>query len=139
MAARAPMSRLAKLARILARPEMERRSYWRLLAGRDHWAVILITHGRPGEPPERQPQTPRIRPEFLRRTGADLTPEQLLHERIGQYLRADAQGAHQMDVAAAAAIATTAAAVTLAELGIDLTTLARRADQRPSTLERRQP
>ncbi|MFC6080984.1 hypothetical protein [Sphaerisporangium aureirubrum] len=100
---------------------MERRCYWRILAGRDAWALILLTRGRPGEPPEPQPnRAPRLSPSWLRSTGADLTPEQLLHERIGQHLCAEAQHASQLGVETAASIATTAAVATLAELGIDL-------------------
>lgn len=119
----APMHELAKYAAAMARPEMERRSVWHLLAGGDHWAVILIRHTRKGSPPEKPARrAPRLSPEWLRRTGAALTAEQLLHERIGQHLKAHVQNDTEVDVARAASIATDAALSALAELGITLPT-----------------
>ena len=103
-------------------PADERRSVWRVLAGTDHWAVILIRHEKKGSPPEkpRRNSAPRMSPEWLRQTGAGLTPEELLHERIGQHLRAHAQDDAEVDVARAASIATDAAMAALAELGVSL-------------------
>ena len=46
---RSPIATLAKVAATLARPEMERPAYWRTLVRRRHWALILITHGKPDE------------------------------------------------------------------------------------------
>lgn len=118
----APMADLAKFAAMLARPEMERRSTWRVLLGWDHWAVILIRHARKGAPPERSRfgPAPRLRPGWGRETGAGLTSEELIYERIGQHLCGHVQEEAQVDVADAASIATTAVMATLAELGLNL-------------------
>ncbi len=117
-----PMHKLAKLTAMWASPEMGRPSFWRALIGRDNWALILITRGKEGDPPEKPPlaAAPRLRPEWLRRTGAGLGPEDLLCERIGQYLRVEVQGKPEVDVAHAASIATTAAVKVLAEMGVDV-------------------
>ena len=119
------MHKLATFASALASPEMERRSTWRALIGRDHWAIILVRHAPKGAPPEKpgRGSTVRLSPEWLRRTGAGLTAEQLLHERIGQHLRAHVQGEAEVDVARAASIATDAAVAALAELGVDIAAL----------------
>jgi hypothetical protein len=119
-----PISSLAKLASSLASPEMERPTYWRQLVGGDRWAVLLLTQGKPGESPGTLHEQPPVRlsPRWLRRTGADLAPEDLLHERIGQYLRAAVHDG-EVDVARAASIATHAAVKALAELGVDVATL----------------
>lgn len=121
----APMHDLAKLAATLARPDMKRRSVWHLLVARDHWGIILIRHAPKGTPPEKPAHGPSIRmsPEWLRRTGADLTPEQLIHERIGQHLRAHVQNEAEVDVARAASIAADAAIAVLAELGVNVADL----------------
>ncbi|MGC5012571.1 hypothetical protein ACLQ2R_17545 [Streptosporangium sp. DT93] len=128
---REPIGLLARWASLLANPDMERRSYWWLLADSKNWALILITRGKPGEPPEppQQQPAPRMSPEWLRRTGGNLTPEELLHERIGQHLRAHVQHDTEVDVARAASIATTAAVEALAELGVDVSTLTRGDEQ----------
>lgn len=123
---RLPMRSLANLAKAWDSPEMERPVFWRTLIGRDSWALLLITKGKSGElPPKPAPVAPRLTSEWARRTGADLTPEQLLHERIGQHLRAHVQNDAEIDVAHAASIAANAAASMLAELGIDINTLER--------------
>ncbi|WP_204061431.1 hypothetical protein [Microbispora corallina] len=110
------------LAKELAQPEMERRSVWHLLAGWNNWVLVLVRHTKKGSPPEKPAGVPavRIRPEFLRRAGVDLSPEQLIHERMGRYLRAQAQEAPQIDVDQAASVATDAALAVLAELSVPL-------------------
>lgn len=124
---RHPIRSLATLVNAWASPEMERPVYWNALIRRDTWALVLITKGRPGDPPPAptRQEAPRISPEWLRRTGAELTPEQLLHERIGQHLRHHVQREAEVDVARAASIATDAAISTLTELGIDIAALER--------------
>jgi hypothetical protein len=121
------MQDLARLASALARPEAKRRSYWRMLLGFDHWALILIRHAKPGTPPERPRGGPtiRIRPEFARRTDDGLTGEQLIHERISQHLKAYAQDEPTMGVDLAASVATDAVIAALAEHSITLPGLGR--------------
>ncbi|OPG13684.1 hypothetical protein [Microbispora sp. GKU 823] len=120
-----PMRELAKLATTLARPEMERRTVWHLLAGWKHWALILIRHAPKSAPPEKPSLAPtvRINPEFLRKIGIGLKPESLIHERIHQHLRAIAQDAHEIEVNEAAAGAADAAIAVLAELGVNVADL----------------
>lgn len=124
---RVPILSLAKLAHAWSSPEMERPVFWRTLIGRDSWALLLITKGKPGDPPARPEYGPNMRlsPEWARRTGAGLTPEELLYERIGQHLRAHVQGETEVDVARAASIATDAAIGMLAEYGIHVAHLTR--------------
>lgn len=124
---RVPILSLAKLAHAWSSPEMERPVFWRTLIGRDTWALLLITKGKPGAPPARPEFGPNMRlsPEWARRTGADLTPDQLLCERIGQHLRSHAQDKTELDIAQAAAIATDAAIGMLAEYGIHVAHLTR--------------
>lgn len=128
---RIPIRSLAKLAGAWASPEMDRPVYWRTLIGRDTWALLLITKGKPGDPPARPERTPNMRlsPEWARRTGADLTPDQLLYERISQHLRAHVQGETEVDVASAASIAAEAATSMLAEFGIHIAYLQRPAPE----------
>jgi hypothetical protein len=114
------MSDLAKLANLLARPDRARRSVWHTLAGFDHWVIILIRHTRRGDPPERPVGTVRISPEFLRGTGNGLTAEQLIHERVGQYLAAELGHGDELTLGSAAGAATDAVMATLAELGVTL-------------------
>lgn len=124
---RQPIATLGDLAHAWASPEMERPTFWRTLIGRDNWAVLLLTKGKVGQAPpapDRQP-APRLSPEWVRRSGGGLTAEQLLHERIGQHLRWRIQDGHEVDVAMAADIATTATIGVLAELGVDIAALKR--------------
>lgn len=127
MIRRVSIRSLAELAHAWASPEMDRPVWWRTLIGRDTWALLLITKGKPGDPPARPEfgPPPRLSPEWARRTGAGLTPEELLYERIGQHLRAHVQDETEVDVARAASIATVAAIGMLAELGVDLAALDR--------------
>ncbi len=122
---RAPIGALARLTAILARPDAERRSYWRKVAGGKHWALMLITRGRAGEPPERPERGPQIRlnPEWLARTGKDLSGEDLLHLRILEELRAHTQDQYPLGAAEAASAAVTAVKRTLAEAGISIASL----------------
>lgn len=124
---RLPIASLANLARAWTSPELERPVFWRTLIGRGSWALLLITEGKTGDPPAKPERTPNMRlsPEWARRTGADLTPDQLLYERISQHLRAHAQDKGELDITYAAAIATDAAVSALAELGVDVRALAR--------------
>ncbi|MEV4287395.1 hypothetical protein AB0K40_17965 [Nonomuraea bangladeshensis] len=124
---RIPIRSLAKLAHAWASPEMERPVYWRTLIGHDTWALLLITKGKPGEPPARPDlaPTPRLSTEWARRTGADLSPDELLYERITQHLKAHVQDEPEVDVARAASIATDAAINMLSEFGIDIAALER--------------
>ena len=121
---RIPIRSLAKLASAWASPEMDRPVYWRTLIGRDTWALLLITKGKPGDPPARPERTPNMRlsPDWARRTGADLTPDQLLYERISQHLRAHAQDKPELGIAHAAASM-------LAEYGIHIAHLQRPAPE----------
>lgn len=114
------MQDLAKLANLLARPEMQRRSVWHTLAGFDHWAVLLIRHTRRGDPPEPRHAPTLPSPAWLRRTGHDLTSEQLIHERISQYMEAELDGRDDMTIGRAASAATDAVKATLHELGVAL-------------------
>ncbi|MEV1245149.1 hypothetical protein [Nonomuraea sp. NPDC049750] len=119
-----PIRSLAKLARAWDSPEMDRPVLWRTLIGCDSWALLLITKGKREDlPPRPESAAPRLSPEWARRTGGDLTPEQLLHERIGQHLRAEVQKDAEVDVARAVSIATDAAISMLAEFGIDVAAL----------------
>ncbi|MDP4501029.1 hypothetical protein [Nonomuraea turcica] len=124
---RHPIRSLAGLTHAWDSPEMERPVYWRTLIGRNTWALLLITKGKPGEPPPRPELAPKMRisTEWARRTGADLTPEDLLHERITQHLKAHIQDEVEIDAARAASIATDATISMLAEHGIDIATLKR--------------
>ncbi|MGR6922624.1 hypothetical protein ACU635_50935 [[Actinomadura] parvosata] len=124
---RIPIRSLAKLANAWASPEVERPVWWRTLIGRDSWALLLITKGKPDDPPARPDfaPTPRLSVEWARRTGAGLTPAQLLHERISRHLRAHVQDEPEIDVAHAASIATDAAINVLAEYGVDVDALER--------------
>ncbi|MGP3914354.1 hypothetical protein [Nonomuraea sp. 10N515B] len=124
---RTPIRSLAKLATAWASPEMDRPVYWRTLIGRDTWALLLITKGKPGESPARpnQAPTPRLSVEWARRTGADLKPDALLYERISQHLRAHVQDETEVDVARAASIATDVAISMLAEYSIHVAHLVR--------------
>ncbi|MEV4174010.1 hypothetical protein [Nonomuraea sp. NPDC049709] len=128
---RVPIRSLAKLANAWASPEMDRPVYWRTLIGRDTWALLLITKGRPGEPPARPDRapTPRLSVEWARRTGADLKPDELLYERITQHLRAHVRDEPEVNVTRAASIATDAAVAMLTEYGIDVATLRRPKEQ----------
>lgn len=89
MTRRIPIRSLAGLARAWSSPAMDRPVYWRTLIGRDSWALLLITKGRQGETPpapDRMP-APRLRPEWARRAGRDLTAEELLYERALAWTR----------------------------------------------------
>ncbi|GAA3172453.1 hypothetical protein [Nonomuraea salmonea] len=106
-------------------PEVERPVYWRPLLARSSWGLLLITRGRRDDPPalpERGPSM-RLSAEWTRRTGGDLTPQQLLHERISQHLRAHAAEQGQLDVPYAAAVAADAAVSALTECGVDVAAL----------------
>lgn len=128
---RSPIGDLAKFAATLARPEMERRSYWQPIVGFKHWALILITHGKPGEPPEKpmSAPAPRMSPEWLRRTGEDLGPEDLMYERIAARLKAHTQGDTEVDVTRAASIAVDAVFDMVRSDEIDLFALATEQDE----------
>lgn len=123
---RIPIRSLAALANAWATPTMERPVYWRTLIGRDSWALLLITKGKPGELPTPPDQVPvRLSPDWARRTGRDLAPEELLYERITQHLKAHDHTETEVDVTRAASIATTAAIDMLTEYGIDVAALER--------------
>ncbi|MFI6510074.1 hypothetical protein ACIBCT_20915 [Streptosporangium sp. NPDC050855] len=127
---RSPIGELAKFAALLAQPEMERRSYWWPVVGFKHWALILITHGKPGELPEKpmSAPAPRMSPEWLRRTGEDLGPEDLMYERIASRLKAHTQGDTEVDVTRAASIAVDAVLDMVRSDEIDLFALASKQD-----------
>lgn len=115
------MRELARLATILARPDMERRTRWRFLLGGDRWAVILLTRGRPGEPPEPTGPAPlRLHPRWLAKTGKDLSGEDLLYLRVYERLRAHGQDAPVPPETAASIAAEVCAE--MARNGLDLTT-----------------
>lgn len=105
---KAPIRELAKLATILARPDMRGRTYWRRLFGTDRWTVLLLTQSRrrEGEAPEYAgaPQV-RINPKWLAKTGAELSGEALLHLRMIERMQAFAQGDPIRPYAAAAVAA----------------------------------
>ncbi|PZG55656.1 hypothetical protein C1I98_02910 [Spongiactinospora gelatinilytica] len=108
---RGPIRDLAKYVTMPVPPDMQRRTYWRLLARGDRWSLILLTQGREGEPPEPHPYLPqpRLNPEWLIKMGDGLRPDDLLHDRIRRHLWAHAQHEPSIEVRDAASRATTAA------------------------------
>jgi hypothetical protein len=105
---RAPMRRLAEVAGRLARPEMVRRTYWRLLLGTDRWSVLLLTRGQLGEPPEPQgPGSIRFHVAWLETLGENLSGEDQAFVRIRRAFEARTQS-HDAPIhpGMAAAIAT---------------------------------
>ncbi|MEW9530801.1 hypothetical protein [Microbispora sp. NPDC049125] len=113
-----PMSSLATYARLMAAPEIKRRSYWRPLIGGDNWAILVIWRGRAGEPPERPQRAPApmLNPDWLERSGAGLQPKDLLYKRIRDRLRAHTQDRDPLTAEDAAAIAAAAAWAAMQEL-----------------------
>jgi hypothetical protein len=49
---RSPIQTLNGLVHMLADPKAkrDRHAYWRVLGHGKHWALVLVTHGKPGEP-----------------------------------------------------------------------------------------
>ncbi|TMR14077.1 hypothetical protein ETD86_29465 [Nonomuraea turkmeniaca] len=117
---KASMRDLAKMATILARSDMRRRTYWRLLAGRDRWAVLLLTRGREGEPAEYPGAPPvRLSRTWMEKTDDGLAGEDLLYLRIAEKLRAH-HAQHALTPETAASVAASVAA-DLVRDGLDLT------------------
>lgn len=88
-----PMKELGKMITILARTDMERCTYWRNLLGCDRWAIVLLTRGRQGAPPENPGPAPvRLNPKWLAKTGDGLRGEDLLYLRLSERLRAYNRG-----------------------------------------------
>lgn len=123
---RNPMSLLVRWASVLASPMAESPSSWRSLALFGRWALILITRGNPGDPPEPVDYrpAPRLSPEWLRRTGEKLSPEDKLYERIRRYFDAYAQHGEDMDASTAANIALRALGEAVRSGDVDLNALA---------------
>ncbi|MEU4234896.1 hypothetical protein AB0F17_62375 [Nonomuraea sp. NPDC026600] len=117
---RTPMRELAKLATVLARSDMRRRTHWRLLAGCDWWAVLLLTRGREGQRAEYPGAAPiRLGRAWLEKTGDGLAGEDLLYLRIAERLLA--HHAHGGLTAEAAASIAASVAAELVRDGLDLT------------------
>lgn len=126
---RSHIASLANLARAWSSPAMERPVFWRTLIGRDSWALLLITKGREGEappPPARTPP-PRLSPEWARRSGRDLTAEELLYERTAAWLKTYVQHEGEVDATRAAGLAVDALMDAIRSGEIDLTRLAEEA------------
>lgn len=126
MSRQLPISRLAALARMWSSPAVERPVFWRKLVGGDRWAVLLITKGRKGElspPPDRMP-APRLNPDWARRSGRELTEEELLYERASVWVRTYADENGKADTTRAVGLAVDALMDAVRSGEIDLTRLA---------------
>lgn len=123
---RLPIASLANLARAWSSPAMDRPVYWRTLIGRDSWAILLITKGRAGETPPHSGRltAPRLRPEWARRTGRDLTAEELLYERALAWVKTYAEQDGKADTAHAVGLAVDALLDAIRSGEIDLSQLA---------------
>jgi hypothetical protein len=123
---RHPIASLANLAHAWTSPAMERPVYWRTLIGRDTWALLLVTKGRAGETPPKPDRVPALRlsPEWARRSGRDLTAEELLYERVLAWLKTHTQRQGDVDVTQAAGLAVDAVLDAVRSGEIDLAQLA---------------